>query len=281
MLDKTNAPAPSTRASVTVVPTDAELVGEVVGLVADVNSLATEIRGKMARAIELLRDRRDRDPETFPALFEEVSKQIEDRRRRSELRLAIRDDRDIAAEAAKRQAKRMAKLKAAADADAAADVRTHGQSEPAPEPTPEPASPTTPTIFTKAQLVALNQGLSWYLAQKPPYLDGPDGLPFTADVSALARWLASAKAGQKFAPASITTDDPLAAFKYVCTLLDNEDDLAEAVAYLDKHVRKVITPEMRLADAKAKAKADAGEEDEEEAPVPAPKPKAKRKGAKK
>jgi len=106
MLDKTNTTATSTGKSVTTVPTDAELVGEVVGLV-------VEAKGKMQRAIDLLRARRERDPETFPAIFDEVMQQIEDRRRRSELRKAIADGRDIAAEAAKRKAKYDAKVKAA------------------------------------------------------------------------------------------------------------------------------------------------------------------------
>ena len=83
-------------------------------------------------------------------------------------------------------------------------------------------------------------------------------------------------------PAAAAPATPLERFKQACDALDNEDDLAEAVAYLDKHARKVITPEMRLADAKAKEKAEKGEDEEaEEAPAPAPKPKAKRKGAKK
>jgi hypothetical protein len=245
MLDKTNTPAPSTGTSATIIPTDAALTREVVGLVADANSLAAVVKGKMHRAIELLKARRERDPETFPAVFDEILHQITDRRRRSELKLAVVDDRDVRGEATKRQAKHITKLKTAVSV-------TDGQS----------AAAAGNDVDTDASAEAAKAAHGAKDGEEPT-VEAPPTAPTAA-------------------PAA----DPLAAFKAAVDALDNEDDLAAAVAYLDKHARKIITPEMRLADAKAKEKAEKGEDEDEEAeetpaPAPAPKPKAKRKGAKK
>ncbi len=236
--------APSTGASVAVVPTDAALTREVVGLVADANNLTTVVKGKMARAIELLTARRERDPETFPTLFDEVMAQIDDRRRRSELRQAVVGGRDVAAAAAARKKKYDDKVAAAVAL--AVSVRTD---------TAPPTVDAPPTQYSQ------------------PVID-----------------LVQTRA--------INTD-PLAVFKLACDALTTEDDLMAAVKYLDSHVRKIITPEMRAADAEAKRKADVGEDEEpdynegvaEEQPegpqqrahggTERPKPKAKCKGGKK
>ncbi len=88
------------------VPTDAELTHQVVGLV-------VEARGKLQQAAAMLCERKARDPATFEPLLNDILQQINDRRRRSELR-AIVDGKDVRGDATKRQAKYIGKLMAAA-----------------------------------------------------------------------------------------------------------------------------------------------------------------------
>ena len=227
-----------------VVPTDAALTREVVGLVADANNLTTVVKGKMARAIELLTARRERDPETFPTLL------MKSWRRSTTAVVGPNCGRlllvavEVAAAAAARKKKYDDKVAAAVAL--AVSVRTD---------TAPPTVDAPPTQYSQ------------------PVID-----------------LVQTRA--------INTD-PLAVFKLACDALTTEDDLMAAVKYLDSHVRKIITPEMRLADAEAKRKADVGEDEEpdydegvaEEQPegpqqrahggTERPKPKAKRKGGKK
>lgn len=269
---------------ITVIPTDTELRREVVNLVDGANQMRTEAdglfqkaKGRVQRAIDLLKARRERDPKTFQKFFDATLKQITDRRRRSEIKLAVADGRDFQAEEAKRQADMRQRL---LNGTAPSTLIQSGIKHPTPgkpmsggnDVDTEASAEARKKVFEEPMSVAVaalvdQQSVAEDIfARREAKLAEYRAMPLldlAREVHVRQNPLNTRTLAERIVNGEATpAGDPLAAFKLATDALP-ADDIADAVKYLEAHVRKVITPELRAAQAKASAEADKADEAEE------------------